>query len=225
MPNATEEEKAALDRAEKRFYLDLLKAAVEFTRMPGVSAEAPLTSQTAGAAELERQLDALGFAKDVTIRKYLRDAHPPRFPAPAGVEVVEVEGSDGPFGEIVALGSGKPAWTASIFAHLPEREGWRCYLALVDGNAMAAAAMLIGGEIAQFGLAATLETARGKGCQLALLHRRIADAIALGVRQFAADVEVGDDANLVASRKNLRDAGFRQTYDRDAWIDQVLPAS
>jgi hypothetical protein len=176
-----------------------LKTAGEFTRVPP-------------------QLDALGFAEGVTIRKYLRDAHPPRFPAPGGVEVVEVGGSDSPFGEIVALGSGKPAWTAAVFAHLPGRDGWRCYLALDDGDPMAAAAMLIDGKIAQFGLAATLETAP-KGSQLALLHRQIEDAVALGVRQFAADVEVGDDDRSVASRRDLRDAGFRPAYDRDAWVD------
>jgi hypothetical protein len=199
MPSATEDEKGALGRVEKRFYRDLLETAGEFTRVPP-------------------QLDALGFAEGVTIRKYLRDAHPPRFPPPGGVEVVEVEGSDSPFGEIVALGSGRAAWTASAFAHLAGREGWRCYLALVDGNAMAAAAMLVDGKVAQFGLAGSVETAR-EGCQLALLRRRIEDAIALGVRQFAADVEVGDDNNSVAGRRDLRDAGFRPAYDRNAWVD------
>lgn len=218
MPPVTEDETGPVGRVERRFYRDLLRAADEFGRLPGPSTGAPSTPRTASGEELERRLDELGFAKGVTIRKYLRDAHPPRFPAPGGVEVVEVEGSEGPFGEIVALGSGKPAWTAAVFAHLPGRAGWHCYLAVIDGDAMAAAAMLIDGRIAQFGLAATLETAP-KGSQLALLHRQIEDAIALGVPRFAADVEVGDDANLVAGRRDLRDAGFRQAYDRDAWVD------
>ncbi|HEY2052841.1 MAG TPA: hypothetical protein VGH14_02790 [Solirubrobacterales bacterium] len=199
MPSATDDERGALGRVERRFYGDLLETAGEFTRMPA-------------------RLDALGFAEGVTVRKYLRDAHPPRFPAPGGIEVVEVEGSDSPFGEIVALGSGRAAWTAAVFAHLPGRPGWRCYLALDDGNAMAAAAMLVDGKVAQFGVGATVETAP-KGSQLALLRRRIEDATALGVRQFAADVEVGDDDNSVASRRDLRDAGFRPAYDRDAWVD------
>lgn len=199
MPSATDDEKGALGRVEERFYLDLLKTAREFTARPA-------------------RLDSLGFAEGVTVRKYLRDAHPPRFPAPAGVEVVKVEGPDSPFGEVVALGSGRPAWTAAVFAHLPGRPGWRCYLALADGEAMAAAAMLVDDKVAQFGLAGTVETGP-KGSQLALLRRRIEDAIALGVRQFAADVEAGDDAGSVASRRDLRDAGFRPAYERDAWID------
>jgi hypothetical protein len=218
MPPVTEDEKGPVGRVERRFYRDLLRVADEFGHLPGASGEAPSTSGPAGAAEIERRLDALGFPQRVTVRKYLRDAHPPRFPATGGVEVVEVEGSESPFGEIVALGSGKPAWTAAVFAHLPGRDGWRCYLALVDGKAMAAAAMLVDGKIAQFGLAATLETAR-KGSQLALMHRQIEDAIALGATRFAADIEVGEDAHLVAGRRDLRDAGFRHAYDRDAWVD------
>ena len=199
MPSATEDPKGALGRVEKRFYRDLLATAVEFSRTPP-------------------RLEELGFAEGVTIRKYLRDAHPPRFPAPGGIEVIEVEGSDSPFGEIVALGSGRAGWTASVFAHLPGRQGWRCYLALVDEKPMAAAAMLVDGKVAQFGLAATVETAR-KGAQLALMRRRIEDATALGVRQFAADVEVDDEAGSVAGRRDLRDAGFRPAYERDAWLD------
>ncbi|HWH19382.1 MAG TPA: GNAT family N-acetyltransferase [Solirubrobacterales bacterium] len=199
MPSATEDPKGALGRVEKRFYRDLLATAVEFSRTPP-------------------RLEELGFAEGVTIRKYLRDAHPPRFPAPGGIEVIEVEGSDSPFGEIVALGSGRAGWTASVFAHLPGRQGWRCYLAIVDEKPMAAAAMLVDGKVAQFGLAATVETAR-KGAQLALMHRRIEDATALGVRQFAADVEVDDDAGSIAGRRDLRDAGFRPAYERDAWLD------
>jgi hypothetical protein len=199
MASANDDERGALGRVERRFYGDLLKAAGQFTRAPA-------------------ELDALGFAAGVTVRKYLRDAHPPRFPAPGGVEVVEVEGSDSPFGEIVALGPGRAAWTAAAFAHLPGRPGWRCYLALDDGKAMAAAAMLVDGKVAQFGLASTVETTR-RGAQLALMRRRIEDGIALGVRQFAADVEAGDDASAVAGRRDLRDAGFRPAYERDAWVD------
>ncbi len=43
-----------------------------------------------------------------------------------------------PFGTIAALGFGLPAWGAELFAHLPGRDGWRCYVARVDGEAQAA---------------------------------------------------------------------------------------
>jgi GNAT superfamily N-acetyltransferase len=178
MMSPPEDEKAALDRLAKHFYADLRPA-------------------------------GLGVAKDATIRRYGRDAHPPRFPAPADVEVIEVgRDSEEPFAETVALGSGLPASSASTFARLPGRDGWHCYLALADGDPVAAGAMLVEGDVAQFGLVATLESARGKKAQMALLHRQIEDAISLGVDQIAADVETGGDDDLLAIRRDLRDAGF-----------------
>ena len=63
----------------------------------------------------------------------------------------------------------------SFFADLPGRDGWRCYVARVDGEAQACAAMLIDDGVAEFGIAATLEPARGRGCQTrapAPPHRR-----------------------------------------------------
>ena len=35
---------------------------------------------------------------------------------------------------IAATGFGLPAWAAAFFAELPGREGWRCYVARVDGE-------------------------------------------------------------------------------------------
>lgn len=143
-------------------------------------------------------------------RKYFRDDHPPRFPAPAGVEVVEVgDDAEQPFAETFALGLGLPASSAPAFARLPGRDGWHCYLALVDGNPAAAAAMLVDDKVAQFGLAATLESAHGTRAGLALLRRAIEDGVALGVRQFVADVETGDEDGPLAARRDLRDAGFK----------------
>ena len=50
--------------------------------------------------------------------------------------------------------------------------------------------MLIDDGVAEFGIAATLEPARGRGCQLALLHRRILDAAAAGCHTLF--VETGE---------------------------------
>jgi Acetyltransferase (GNAT) domain len=150
-----------------------------------------------------------GAAKGGPTRKYFRDDHPPRFPAPGGVEVVTVgDDAEQPFAETVALGLGLPASSAPVFARLPERDGWHCYLAQVDGNPAAAAAMLVDGEVAQLGLAATLEPGHGTRAGLALLRRAIEDGVALGVRRFVADVETGDEDGPRAVRRDLRDAGF-----------------
>jgi hypothetical protein len=148
-------------------------------------------------------------AKGGPTRKYFRDDHPPRFPAPGGVEVVTVgDDAEQPFAETVALGLGLPASSAPVFARLPGRDGWHCYLALVDENPAAAAAMLVDGEVAQFGLAATLEPAHGTRAGLALLRRAIEDGVALGVRRFVAEVGTSDEDGPLAARRDLRDAGF-----------------
>ena len=149
--------------------------------------------------------------------KFVRDSHPPRFALPAEVEVVELGADEEPFGMIAATGFGLPAWASTFFARLPGLDGWRCYVARVDGTAQACAAMLIDDGVAEFGIAATLEPARGRGCQLALLHRRILDAAAAGCHTLF--VETGERApdRPSGSYRNILRAGFEEAYLRPNW--------
>jgi GNAT superfamily N-acetyltransferase len=150
--------------------------------------------------------------------KFVRDPHPPRFPAPDGVEVIEVTAPDEePFGTIAAIGFGLPAWGAEFFAHLPGREAWRCYVARVDGEAQACAAILIDEGVAQFGIAATLEEARGRGCQTALLHRRILDATEAGCHTLFVETGERVPDQPSTSYRNILRAGFAEAYLRPNW--------
>jgi GNAT superfamily N-acetyltransferase len=192
--------------------------AIAWTEERGVCAHVPLTPGLPGSEAAERSLQELGFELSHPWMKFVRDAHPPRFPAPDGVEVVELGSADEePFGAIAALGFGFPAWAAAFFAHLPEREGWRCYVAKVGDEAQACGAMMTADGIAEFGPAATLEEARGRGCQTALLHRRILDAAAAGCHTFF--VETGERApgRPSASYRNILKAGFEEAYLRPNW--------
>jgi GNAT superfamily N-acetyltransferase len=166
---------------------------------------------------IEDLLRARGYGPAYGWMKFIRDAHPPRFAAPE-VEVVELSGDeDEPFGAIAAAGFGLPAWGAEFFAHLPGRPGWRCYVAHVDGTAQACAAMLIDGEVAEFGIAATLEPARGNGCQRALLHRRIADAAAAGCQTLFVETGERVPGRPSTSYRNILGAGFEEAYLRPNW--------
>ena len=118
---------------------------------------------------------------------------------------------------IAATGFGLPAWGAAFFADLPGREGWRCYVARVDGEAQACAAMLIQGDLAEFGIAATLEPARGRGCQRALLRRRIRDAAEAGCRTLFVETGERVPDRPSASYKNILRAGFEEAYLRPNW--------
>jgi len=195
-----------------------LSAATAWVAERGVSAYVPVTPGLPGTIAAETWLGENGFERGYAWMKFVRDPHPPRFPAPGGVEVVEVMGPDEePFGTIAAIGFGLPAWGAEFFAHLPGREGWRCYVAKVGGEAQACAAMLTDEGIAEFGIAATLEAARGRGCQTALLHRRILDAAEAGCHTLFVETGERVPGRPSASYRNILRAGFAEAYLRPNW--------
>jgi hypothetical protein len=207
---------AGADAAAEGF----LEEAAEWTREQGVDGFALLDPNLPGAAAAERVLTRSGFEQDHAWMRFVRDAHPPRFKVSGEVEVVEVGGADeSPFGSIAALGFGLPAWTASLFAPLPGLADWRCYLALVDGEPQACAAMLLDGEVAELGVMATLEGGRRRGCQLALLARRIADAAAAGARTLCVETGARVPGRPSTSYANVLRAGFEEAYLCPGWTD------
>lgn len=214
-----------LGAAEPRAVADgHLEAAIEWAAERGAAPYVPVTPGAPEAAAAEAWLSAHGFGRAYPWMKFLRDAHPPRFAAPEDVEVVELAtGDDAPFGTIASLGFGLPVWASSFFADLPGREGWRCYVACLDGEAQACAAMHLHDRIAEFGIAATLETARGRGCQLALLRRRILDAAAADC--YTLFVETGQrlPGRPAASYRNILRAGFEEAYLRPNWSAEIVP--
>jgi GNAT superfamily N-acetyltransferase len=195
-----------------------LAAAAEWAEARGVAPYVPLTPGLPGSAAAEAWLQENGFEPAYAWMKFVRDPHPPRFPAPKGVEVVELtEPDQEPFGTIAAIGFGLPAWGAEFFAHLPGRSGWRCYAARVDGETQGCAAMLIEDGIAELGVAATLEGARGHGCQTALLHRRICDAAEAGCHTLFVETGERVPGRPSASYRNILKAGFKEAYLRPNW--------
>jgi hypothetical protein len=196
-----------------------LAAAAEWVASTGVSHYVPVTPGLAETDAAEDWLTANGFAEGYSWMKFVRGAHPPRFAVPADVEVVELSGGEeDPFGTIAATGSGLPAWASTFFANLPECEGWHCYVARLDGIAQACAAMFIDDGIAEFGIAATLEAGRRRGCQLALLRRRIDDAIAAGCRTLFVETGERTPGRPSSSYANILRAGFREAYLRPNWV-------
>jgi GNAT superfamily N-acetyltransferase len=195
-----------------------LEYAIAWAEEHGVSPCVPLTPGLPGSARVEAWLRERHFERGYAWMKFVRDPHPPRFPAPAEVEVVELTDADEePFGTIAAIGFGMPSWAADFFARLPGREGWRCYVARVEGEAQACAAMLIEDGIAEFGIAATLEVARGRGCQTALLHRRIVDAGEAGCHTLFVETGERVPDRPSGSYRNILKAGFEEAYLRPNW--------
>lgn len=200
--------------AEERDLAD----ALAWTEEQGVSPYVPVTPGLAGTARSEAWLRDRGFEPGYSWMKFVRDPHPPRFPAPEGVEVVEVLSPDQePFGAIAGAGFGLPVWGAEFFANLPGVEGWRCYVAKVGGEPQGCGAMLIEDGIAEFGIGATLEPARGRGCQTALLRRRICDAAEGGCHTLFVETGERVPDRPAASYRNILKAGFEDAYLRPNW--------
>jgi GNAT superfamily N-acetyltransferase len=201
---------------------DHLAAAAEWAEAKGVAPCVPVTPGLRGSDQATRWLRESGFEPAYAWMKFTRDPHPPRFPSPHDIEVVELAAPEQePFGTIAAVGFDLPAWAADLFGHLPGRDGWRCYVAMVDGDAQACAAMLIDDGVAEFGIAATLEEARGRGCQTALLRRRICDAAEAGCHTLFVETGERVPGRPSASYRNILKAGFEEDYLRPNWQRQA----
>jgi hypothetical protein len=195
-----------------------LAAAADWMRSLGVDSYVPVTPGLPDAEAATAWLRGNGFSPAYAWMKFVRDPHPPRLAEPGGVEVAELAGpGQEPFGMIAATGFALPAWASAFFTGLPGRSGWRCYIASVDGEAQACAAMHVHDRIAEFGIAATLEPARGRGCQLALLRRRIVDAIEAGCDTLFVETGERIPNRPSASYRNILRAGFKEAYLRPNW--------
>jgi hypothetical protein len=203
-----------------------LGEAIDWARGHGARGFALLDPESPGAAAAEAGLSAAGFERAGGWMRFVRDAHPPRFAVADDVEVVEIDASDvdSPFGTIAALGFGLPEWVASLLSPLPSLPDWSCYLARVDGEPQACAALLFDGDVAELGIAATLEGGRRRGCQLALLRRRIEDATAAGARTLFVETGERVPGHPSPSYANILRAGFEEAYLCHGWTDARLPA-
>jgi GNAT superfamily N-acetyltransferase len=193
-----------------------LEQALDWMESQQVSFYVPL-AETAGSGSVADLLESRRYKRAYSWMKFIRDAHPPRFSPPAEVEVVPVADETEPFGMIAATGFGLPAWASAFFADLHRKPGWHCYLARVDGESAACAAMFLHGGLAELGVAATLEPARGRGCQTALLHRRITDAAAAGCHTLSVKTGERTPGRPSTSYANILRAGFEEAYLRPNW--------
>lgn len=95
-------------------------------------------------------------------------------------------------------------------------------MALLEGRLAACGAMMVEGGVAELGVEATSPSARGRGCQLALLQHRIDVAAELGCGTVFAEVGSGP-RDFRATRANLLYAGFERAYGSRVWhLDPTL---
>lgn len=195
-----------------------LEEAIDWVESYGVDYYVPLTPGALGTPSAEDWLNRRGFERASRWIKFVRGPSPPELPRPPGIEVFELEKDEGEgLAGIAAKGFGLPPWASTFFFDLPGREGWRCYVAVLDGISQACGAMLTHDGIAEFGVAATLESARGRGCQTALLHRRLLDAVAAGCHTIFIEAGERPPDPPAVSYRNIVRAGFKAAYLRPNW--------
>jgi GNAT superfamily N-acetyltransferase len=120
------------------------------------------------------------------------------------------------FGATVQAGFGVAPECAGWFAALVGRPGWYCFLATIDGEPAAAAAMFIRDGAAWSGMSTTLPDYRGRGLQSALINARLNEAAARSVTWVTSETgqpTVEDDAGF-SSYRNQKRAGFERAYIR-----------
>jgi GNAT superfamily N-acetyltransferase len=140
----------------------------------------------------------------------------PPDPPPHGVVVEQVTADVEDF--VRVLPTGHEVEAASVeraiasTRHQARVEDARFYVARVDGTPAAAGVLFLHEGIAYLANASTLPAFRRRGCQSALIERRLADATAAGYRRAAVIVEWASQ-----SHTNLARAGFRTAYTKAIW--------
>ncbi|HUC07370.1 MAG TPA: hypothetical protein VMR96_04710 [Solirubrobacterales bacterium] len=149
--------------------------------------------------------------------KLLRDGSPPRFEAPAGIDIYERVDpwEDEGFGDPLAESLGFASWAATFFLDLPGTPDWRCYCAVDGDEPLAYVAMHLHGGVAVLALASRLVAERDGLGQRAALHRCISDAAAAGCHTMAV-AEAGC-APAVGDRESLLRAGFEDATRTFVW--------
>jgi hypothetical protein len=205
-----------------------LAKAIEWMRSREVEYAVPVASSRPGSAQAEQWLGGRGYERGVS---WVKLVHDPAVPIPSeNPEVMVYElGEDEADGEgmsmIAAEALGLSITAETLFFGLPIRAGWRCYTAavpLVDDRIVATGSMLIDGGVALIGIDATIESARGRGCQQALLRRRLLDAAAVGCHTVFAEFGECDPRSAKIARRNLLCAGFREAYRSQNWQRPAL---
>ncbi len=96
--------------------------------------------------------------------------------------------------------------------HWPALPGTKLYLATVEDQPAAAAVLRIGDGIGYLANASTIPEFRGRGCQTALLARRIADATDAGCGLVAGQATFGS-----TSQRNMQRMGLQPALTVTTW--------
>lgn len=135
---------------------------------------------------------------------------------PAGVEVHQIGRAElDLFLETNQIGFGAPTEIAPGLRFWYDLEGWRLYLATVDGTPAGAAILVLADGVGYMASGCTVPAHRGRGVQKALLRQRVADSAREG-----CDFVFGQCAFGSVSHHNQEICGLRTAYTKAIWVTQ-----
>jgi ribosomal protein S18 acetylase RimI-like enzyme len=138
-------------------------------------------------------------------------------PSPPNVDIRRI-GRAGArrFADLLLAGHGVSSDARAVdvpgIAAAGSRDELACYVAAVDGQDAAAGVLALHDGVGYLANASTLPEFRRRGCQTALVARRIVDSAALGCDLIASLTRFGS-----ASQRTLERAGLRIAYIRTVW--------
>ena len=133
------------------------------------------------------------------------DTEPPR---PAAFEIRQVDSA--------GFAAASPALGDAVldgYERTLDRPGFHHFIAWEGGRPVAAAALVQFQDVGYLTYAGTVESARGRGAQSALIAHRVALARSLGCERIVSQTLT----MLEHSFANLRRAGFREVYEQDVY--------
>jgi hypothetical protein len=201
-----------------------LAAAVEWADAFAVDFQVLVGHQRPETAAAEAWLNRHGFEQGHSLVRYARNARSlPDLAGNRGIKIWELgdRGEESVGGETMIFDAGPalglPASASSMLFELPGRKHWRCYTAELDGEGVVGyGSMLLRDGIAALGLDGTVECARGRGCNLALVRQRLLAAYEAGCETVFAGIPVYGEEIPVRAR-NLVRAGFVPAHRSVYW--------
>jgi hypothetical protein len=170
------------------------------------------------SAQVGQALAAAGFYQDNLEQTLTYGApHESLLPPPSGIEIERVDGDSVElFLEVMAEGFGwDPAWREAAKdkeRRASNQPNYHPFLAYCEGKPVATGVLKTNGDLANVVQGATVPDFRRKGCQLALLHRRLFEAGRLGCGVVVSGAAYGS-----SSLRNQYRAGLRIAYIESGW--------
>ena len=170
------------------------------------------------SAQVGQALAAVGFYQDSLEQTLTYGAlHESLLPPPSGIEIERVDGDSVElFLDVMAKGFGwEPAWREA--AKDKERRAlkqpdYHPFLAYCEGEPAGTGVLKTSGDLGKVIRGATVPRFRRKGCQLALMHRRLFEAGRLGCGLVVSGAAYGS-----SSLRNQYRAGLRMAYIESGW--------